>query len=820
MKKFKLYENDLSAPNLRDNGEETTEEVVARWFDADVYYEAEDLSACEGSKAVDQYYSITAERILLRKKVLGLCNDDEIARSEKLLASHPFLGSDLTLGTLLSPEINVAMALVPLTPLDEQSDRNPELARLYCVKGVSGQNDIPFESGFPIGADCFGWFLCGCDKTAKPDGESWHLAAHLLMRVVEDVHRKKNLAIHFVVTGRVQSDEIKPVEMGRKSELADVWEFKDLRWIMQEDNKMNMNNAMRKVETPKTLKEALELIETLQNKATRSFFRFLSNGDLAGAKEQFEIGADIFACEESTGQMPMEILGELIKKEAKQPSDKEQKLHPNGKTRLMRLNEMMTWLKAQGADCALMFYLLAKYGLDDALKSCLKIWPIEARSANGLNATELALESGDYDVALKLCALGCKCCSKARNSFLTNAVNSYFNQGSAKSKQLVECALSVGLSPDSEYHSGSFEMLDGEIVHGYSTSIFGAALYNGDYNLVKKCLDAGADPNSTIAICRYDPALKGVFAEDEDCYSYTEKDCGSPLYIVNCLWATGEEGVEDRDKISALLISRGAKKDVRVAQWQYAREVEKYLTNGSSKSKNQVLKFIDEGQSFDIQVSVKYTSADDAPKTEELRTTLWGAAVYYGDVELMRKCLEHGASATAKLHFAHVGDEKVVDLQYLNGRSPVEVLLMSEDIPLLQQNSAFELLKEYGLKDSDCPSELLETRHCSALAKLVGAEAVKERCTVEMGGPIECPELGTTDMFGMAVWCMWVDVLERCLSLGASARNVIHYEDVGPNGMMFDVVSETPRQIIDKRKSYPTWQRNRALKLLAKYSNR
>ena len=248
MKIFKLYADDLDVPNLRENGEETTEEVVSRWFDEDVYYEAEDLSACEGSKAVDQYYSITAERILLRKKVLGLCNDDEIARSEKLLASHPFLGSDLTLGTLLSPEINVAMALVPLTPLDEQSDRDPELARLYCVKGASGQNDIPFESGFPIGADRFGWFLCGCDKTAKPDGESWHLAAHLLMRVVEDVHRKKNLAIHFVVTGRVQSDEIKPVEMGRKSELADVWEFKDLRWIMQEDNKMNMDISAKQVQ--------------------------------------------------------------------------------------------------------------------------------------------------------------------------------------------------------------------------------------------------------------------------------------------------------------------------------------------------------------------------------------------------------------------------------------------------------------------------------------------------------------------------------------------------------------------------------------------
>lgn len=566
MKIFKLYADDLDVPNLRENGEETTEEVVSRWFDEDVFYEVEGRSICEDSKAVDQYYSITAERILLRKKVLGLSNDDEFVESERLLSSHPFLGSDLTLGTLLSAEINVAMALIPLTPLDEQSDRDPELARLYCIKGMSAQSDTPFESEFPGGMDRYRWFLCGCDRTAKPSGESWHFAAHLLMRVVEDgnLHRRKNLATHFVVTGRVESGEVLPVEMGRKPELAGVWEFKDLRWIMHEDNKMNMNNAMRKVETPKTLEEALELIETLQNKATRSFFRFLRSGDLAGVKEQFEIGADIFACEKSTGQMPMEILGELIKKEAKQPSDKEQKLHPNGKTRLMRLNEMMTWLKAQGADCALMFYLLAKYGLDDALKSCLKIWPIEARSANGLNATELALESGDYDIALKLCALGCKCCSKARNSFLTNAVNSYFNQGSAKSKQLVECALSVGLSPDSEYHSGSFEMLDGEIVHGYSTSIFGAALYNGDYNLVKKCLDAGADPNSTIAICRYDPALKGVFAEDEDCYSYTEKDCGSPLYIVNCLWATGEEGVEDRDKISALLISHGAKKGLFV----------------------------------------------------------------------------------------------------------------------------------------------------------------------------------------------------------------------------------------------------------------
>ena len=137
-----------------------------------------------------------------------------------------------------------------------------------------------------------------------------------------------------------------------------------------------------------------------------------------------------------------------------------------------------------------------------------------------------------------------------------------------------------------------------------------------------------------------------------------------------------------------------------------------------------------------------------------------------------------------------------------------------------QQNGAFELLKKYGLKDSDCPSELLATRHYAPLAKLVGIEAVKERRAIEMGGPADCPDFGTTDVFGMAVWYMWIDVLERCLSLGASARNVIHYEDTGPDGVIFDLASGTPRQIIDKRKSCLAWQKNRALKLLAKYANR
>lgn len=824
---YKLYRGDLiDEDSLRLCGEESSDQTVTVWSQPEEPYEFEQIGPDVNTATRHQYFAMTGERVLFRTKVLGLPVDDRFLKDSEVLSAHPFTDVDCTVEELIAPFVHVAMAYVPLTPDVNDEISQPVLARLYCVRGLNGKHTLPFDSAVPVGVDEYSWFLAGCKKNPKPKHESWHLAAHLLMRVVEDAHRKKNLATHFVVTGRVQDDEIRPVEMGRKSELADVWEFRDLRWIMHEENKMNMNNAMRKVETPKTLEEALELIGTLQNKATRSFFRFLSSGNLDGMKEQYEIGADIFAREESTGQMPIEILGKLIEKEAKNPSDKDQKLHPNGKTRLMRFNEMMTWLKAQGADCALMFYMLAKYGLDEALQSCLKIWPIEARTTNGFNATELALEGGDYDVARKLCLLGCKCRPELPNSFLSSAVNLYFG-ADMKARQTVATALSVGLSPYCEYvvDDGYDDM--GYSVHGYKTSLFGAALYNGDYNLVEKCLDAGADPNSTVKIYRWyedeqEAYSSGIVYWEREGYYCQASDIGSPLYIVNCLWAmrTLDNVHEVQDKISMLLMSRGAKKDVRVAHCQYRHEVVGFLSRGDSGCKRRVLKFIDEGQPIDIQVTVKYSSADDVPKTETLTATLWGAAVYYGDVELMRKCLEHGASVTAKLHFDHAGEDKVVDLQYLNGCSPIEVILMSEDIPLSQQNSAFELLKEYGLKDSDCPSELLATRHCAALAKLVGIEAVKERCVIMMGGPADCPDLGTTDMLGMAVWNMWLDILERCLSLGASARNVIHYEDEGPNGVMFDVESGTPRQIIDKRKRCPAWQRNRALKLLAKYANR
>ena len=812
---------------------ESSEKVVRYWLDGRSRYDIE-------SKVEDlAFRGIVAERIVLRR-MLGL---DVLEREHLAYVpdAMPFGEGSPKLAEFILPDVFMAMAFVPLTPLGEM-DR-PVLARLYCVRGLSQRYfpDLMLQDGLLPGMESYSWFLTGLpdDKLCKAiDGRSWLLAAELLKRVVakRDIATARNLTKHFIVTGDVRDELICRVEMGRKDELTQRRVYKDFKWIMPKENDMD-NVPKRKIEKPATLDEAYKLIESMQSVATKSMFRFLRKDDLDGVKQQCQNGADIFACEESTGQMPMEILGELIEKEARQPSDNEQKLHPNGATRLMRLKEMVTWLKAQGADCALMFYMLAKYGLDEALKSCLKIWPIDARTASGLNATELALESGDYDAARKLSSLGGKCRPEIQKSFLSKAVNSYFDeQNAARTKPLVEVALSVGMSPYCQYHQE----------YRYKTTLFGAALHEGDFDLVEKCLEAGADPNALIKIERwYDDADEsyrdGIVYWEGAGYYCGAKDKGTPLYIVNCnndvlAYASGRglgdgDSVADKvqeiqDEISALLMKYGAKKDVRVTQWQYRHEVIRFLADGDSECKRRVLKFIDEGQPIDIQVSVKYSSADDVPKTETLMTTLWGAAVYYGDVELMRKCLEHGASVTAKLRFAHAGEDKVVDLQYLNGCSPIEVILMSEDIPLTQQNGAFELLKEYGLRDADCSRELMATRHSDEVLRLGKIDDVNRQCQVEMGeigvDDGEQPETGITNVLGKAVWCMWIDVLERCLFLGVSARNEIYYEDVygGPKGETVYVAYGTPRQIINKHEKGPSWLRNRALKLLATYENR
>ena len=791
-----LYKDNLKGDET-PHFSECSDDVIRYWFNPTCRYENEfqEASGCEA------YCRRTSERVFVRN-LLGL-SDLEKDHAQSLAEKYPFGTDGPTLASLLSPSVFAAMALVPLTPVGGES-RRPVLARLYCVRGLD-------KRFFPTELDVnnldsgrgYSWFLTGLDEedTGKRiEGRSWLLAAELLRRVVEKRDREtaRHLMAKYIVTGDVNGDRITKVEMGRKSELGHKRVFADLKWIVPKENEV-MDIAKRKVEKPGTLEEAWELIEAMQNRATRSFFRFLRDCNLNGMKEQFGNGADLFACEGNTGAMPIEIVGQM--KEGKQ---KEQ---------------VLSWLRSQGADCAWTFYILAKLGLDEALNHCEQYLSIEARTVDGLNATELALINGDFNLARKLYARGCKCRAEPpKGSLLSQKVNACFDNDF--SKKVVINALSVGLSTKCTYHKEDYEDDSGYLAYGYFSSLFGAALYRGNYELVEKCLDSGADPNEAVVVYSKDPRLVVKVGPEVIDLGYGVLIEGSPLYVVN-------KHVLDlpglRQRISELLYGRGAKKDAELESLEYAREVKRYLERHGTRSGNKerdgkILALIDEGQPIDIEVFVKYVSAEDESKSEQLATTLWGAAVYYGDVDLMRKCLEHSASIHEPLKFSHAEDDKVADLQYLNNRTPIEVVLMSEDISLSDRIAAEQLLREFGVTDNLCSKALLSRQHREVLGMLHKRDDVEERYELRLDDEGACLCVNSWER---AVRLGWSDVCERCLELGSSARGEIKYERYDEwNPLKVDLYDRgTPREYVLKNDSLESWERNRLLKLLRKYSN-
>lgn len=773
---------------------EPSEDVVRYWLSPDVNYLPETQVVEHACRA------IVAERVFLRLKILNVpANEQE--HMALVSEARPFGAEGPTLAELMQPCVKTAMVFVPLTPAG--GNDSPCLVRLYGVAGLpkAYRPTELVDGGFP-GAGDISWFLSGLPdaKIGKAiKGRSWRLAAEFVARIVTCGNSKmtEHLARHFIVTGDVVDGKIVPIEMGRKVELAKKGVFKDFKWIIPGENEMSEIGG-RKIEKPSTLEEALELIETLQNKATRVFFEALHTGNLNQMKTLHEMGADLFACDKSSGLMPLEIVGNRIRKERQSQSGK-----------LDTFNEILSWLRANGADCALMFYMLAKVGLDDALKQCLRFWPIEARSADGLNATELALKYGDVKVARKLYSHGCKCRSNPPgDSFLSRAIERCFN--AEDSRQIVLNALAVGLSPYCAYIQSNFEEYDGSMIYGFHTSLFGAALKVGDIDLVERCLKAGADPNGMIKIYGHTPEAHII----DDEYQCEAK--GSPLYIMSLY----SENLDDYpEMISGLLYKYGAKKDARVERLLYGRAVGEYLGSFENnrpdiRQNSKVFSYIDEGQPIGIKVSVKYVSAEDDSKCEHLSTTLWGAAVYYGDVELMRKCLEHGVSVSEPLRFEHRDGLILVDHDFLNGRPPAEIILMNEDVPLGKKHEAIRLLEEYGLLLSDIPEKLRSRMHTDVLAGLVSRNDVYRAASVVddfHGGPI----FYDTDIWGMAVFYGWSDVMERCMDLGMHKESVVKYwiktsgegAYVGKKGVPCDIV-------LDVYPMLEQWEVNRIKKLL------
>jgi hypothetical protein len=570
MKRKRLYAYDL----LRNpRSSEDSRIVVAYWGTPEDGYDLEQPQLTDGNAvARADYYALSAERLLYRGKVLGLPIDDAFATNETLQRAHPFGQGGPGFSELNNPAVSLAMAFVPLTP--EGSSGKPELVRLYCVKGLAFSYSSPFADGSDLPAlASYSWFVAGLpDKIADKsiNGRSWLLAAYLLKAVLgrnQAASTKKNLATSFIVTGDVENGNIRPVEMGRKPELAKYGVYSSLKWIIPMKNSNDMNSiTSHLVEKPATLEEALDIIAGRESIATREFWTYLEESerheiDLGRLQHFHNLGADLFS--EQDGKSPIQVVSERIERTrlginaidvlletekvfekhngvsspCKTPvSESIQRLResvkelptlsaPNPESIAVRwgdpwqffnadasrqiarehekndfflpdpfygerkrglcsLDRAKLWLESQGTNCAKTFAMLARNGLNDAIKDLATRFPINARDENGFTAIDWALIWGEFDAARLLYSFGgsvdakeiCKIWRRREELYSKNMVIEDLNDLA----KILVFALSIGLNPE-------------------GTSLFFNALFEGYVDLISACLDAGCDPNAEFS---------------------------------------------------------------------------------------------------------------------------------------------------------------------------------------------------------------------------------------------------------------------------------------------------------------------------------
>lgn len=547
-----LYENLKRRPRETED----SRVVASTWGNAQDAFIAESPNPVPGNEQVrTAYFKLTAERFIYRSKILGLPMNNELSQNKELRSSHPFGINGPTYESLCASNVSIAMAFVPLT--GSYGDDRTIMARLYCVGGLKQNSMPPFKEGSESpDIDRFSWFIAGVpsewmDKSIA--GRSWLLAANLLMRIVQrrDLKTARNLATSFVATGDIANGNIAKVEMGNKPKLAEIKEFSNRKWIIPMKNENEMNNVSpRRIEKPATLDEAYALIESMQNKATRSLFRFLKEGNLEGMKEQYDIGADIFAEDEKTHKQTLQLIAEIINEAA---SDEKKKQN------VQSLKMIRKWLEMQGASCATMFYALAKTGSVDALKSLIAKFPINARNEFGETAVDMALLTGDFTSARILHSLGGVCDGSIGKNLLLEGRD-------WPSEELVEVAIECGLPKRSLYlfaiqhhffnNPKGREVIISGIksgeplncpVHGadlfedyygnpnccnpYTTDIFGLALDYGYVDIVKVLLENGKTPDTVVRYDYDDRGPHGSFTEypaRELMFGKHERGCASP----------------------------------------------------------------------------------------------------------------------------------------------------------------------------------------------------------------------------------------------------------------------------------------------------
>ncbi len=443
-----------------------------------------------------QYFNLTAERLIYRSKLLSLPIDQTLAECEAIQSARPFGSRGPSFAMLCDASVRMAMAFVPLTPTG--GDGKAVMARLYCASGLSSVYTPPFsECADSVDINSYAWFVAGVPKEMAKKmiaGRSWLLAANLLMRIVEkhDAKTARNLATSFIVTGDVANGVIAKVEMGNKPKLADIKEFSNRKWIIPMKNEMN-NVSIRRIEKPGTLDEAYALIESMQNKATRSLFKQLSRDGQINSddiNDLLEMGADPTLVIQSelcnslqifdvTSFRRIEVIIKEINKElvaihsalkAKGFSEADylrlidpmcQKINELSAVRKSAYDDVGRSLSYYGG-IAQMFFLLAKSGEGDLIKQlCRSSFDIDACDCKGETALDFAERAKENSAKELLVSCGAK--RRGRYEPYSDSIFSiicdpkgYFSdQNRIESNSFLHEALEHGLDPNFEFSYGS-----------------------------------------------------------------------------------------------------------------------------------------------------------------------------------------------------------------------------------------------------------------------------------------------------------------------------------------------------------------------------
>ena len=576
------------------------------------------------------YFSITAERLLFRKKLLGLLVDENLVANEHITTAHPFGEANPTFSELAAPSVRLAAAFVPLAPDENDVTLRPVMARLYCVAGLSSRYPVPLKEGLrEAGIQNYNWFIAGVKNDVLNkgiSGRSWLLAANLLMRIVEENDKvtARNLINNFVVTGNVEDGVISHVTIGRKPELAKKVEFRNFRWIVPIKNREEMNNM--KTECPETLEAAYELIQTMRNHATNALIEAARAGNVIGDAivHNLKCGADPSQTDSASGQNARQMFADsvrekiyeiektLVAKSADGGLDESYMRNALGKIvdqilDLIKYDRIMSYY----GNVPQMFFMFAQAGKHEMVTKLADALDINATDSFGETALDFAEEAGDPLAASVLKQAGAarrgvyelssdKMMKAFRRLHVADA-----NAKTMATKHIV-AALENGASPNAQIQlspsdiESSFEeewndprpqysseieadeddewspRFDPFAKHDYkeyicrrrryATTIFFEAVFSGNKELIEVCMSHGGDVDISIPIATVEKLYEETFERSRKPTIKHEYKFEDHEFVCN-------ETLSIRELINDRGLSRNVSRNVREMLGAYIRKM-------------------------------------------------------------------------------------------------------------------------------------------------------------------------------------------------------------------------------------------------------